>query len=339
MIENLINLLTKLIKYNFNIFFHCLIFTMCMIIIYLLLKKKVHNNYKINNFFSTYAFISIYISIFIIGIILLRYYRWGVAVNLLDFYEKIIYMYYAYNFLTILNVLLLLLVFLLTFFIYSYNKSYHKTFKYVVERQRRLPMLSDFHNYVIIINKLSAWESWNYDLIINIKLPFLLFYKPYKLLFKKYPNKQTVSINILIKIFTLLPYILFILLFIIDCYFNNYTLTKIFYYLPFFFFYQIWRNISTFLQNTSRILNTIIYRLYYEPENFYYVNLLEEEYQFILTYMDNKLTCYLSHTMKNIDDDIAYGNYIIKCYTDIQQQLYILVDNQAIIKNEYTLDE
>jgi hypothetical protein len=43
--------------------------------------------------------------------------------------------------------------------------------------------------------------------------------------------------------------------------------------------------------------------------------------------------------MKNIDDDIAYGNYIIKCYTDIQQQLYILVDNQAIIKNEYTLDE
>lgn len=101
-------------------------------------------------------------------------------------------------------------------------------------------------------------------------------------------------------------------LFLYNCYFNNFIITKIFYYLPFYIIYNIWYNITEFLTYTDGTLNRIIYKRYYEEDNVLYLESTEEENKHIENYLKRKLICPSEHykyTEKYPETYLAFTNW------------------------------
>jgi hypothetical protein len=116
-----------------------------------------------------------------------------------------------------------------------------------------------------------------------------------------------------------IPLSFLIILFLYDCYFNSYVITKIFYYLPFYLVYTIWYNLTMFLCNNDAILDRIIYERYYEENNVVYVATTIEQDEYILKYIRGNFKAfwidfkYVSFTEYNNKMDIftTYANLII----------------------------
>lgn len=97
-----------------------------------------------------------------------------------------------------------------------------------------------------------------------------------------------------------------LLLFLYDCYFNNFLITKIFYYLPFYIVYNIWYNVTEFLTYTRDDLNRIM-SFIHNPQS------TPEENAIIENYLRRNLICLSEHykfTDKRYETYSTFGNWI-----------------------------
>lgn len=195
----------------------------------------------------------------------------------------------------------------------------------------------DYGLYVRICNNLK--DSYNYDRYVDkiVLRAFLTFYC--NLLNTDYYPRQlkTYSTFILKHLFK----IIFIILIIVDCRYNNYNIHLIFYYLPFYFLFHLGVSCSTFLTKTDSFLNYIIYQRYYEEKNIKYINTSPEEDDYIFRYIERHCICF-THDIKGKDFDAVWAKKeIIYNFPQIfiYNRQYVRVDNTNIFRNYSTGDE
>jgi hypothetical protein len=141
-------------------------------------------------------------------------------------------------------------------------------------------------------------NNYNYPWQIFLFVYFF-FVEPYI----KYYNTTDIPkrfIKYLKYILLHLPKIIFVLLLLIDCIFNNYKIHYIFYYLPFYFIFHLWDISADFLVKTDNQTNKIIYERYYEEDNVKYINTTNEEDNFLYEYIERGCKCF-SHFIKEKD--------------------------------------
>lgn len=304
-------LLYLLKKYPENIVKIITILILCLLLFFLLKYKNNNNNYKIINFTWNNCIIFSYFFFFFVIILYLRYKRWGLTLNLFDIYQKILVFIIKTNiFYNIIIVLIccilitailqlkrILLKELLKKHLYFYFKTKYKDFFKHLENNKSLLLdVISHHPYIVFIDKISGY--WSYISIIH---RFILYniILPYSILNETdiYPKWMNKPLNFL---FTNSHKIVLFIIFTYECYFNNCTLHIIFYYLPFYFFIEIYKHTTDFLRRTNDGINRIIYERYYEENNVLYVNTTKEEEEFILNYMKNNFIC-LSHEVDEWD--------------------------------------
>lgn len=104
----------------------------------------------------------------------------------------------------------------------------------------------------------------------------------------------------------------------------------------------MWKNISISINNHNKSLSLIVYYLYYESERIFFIDLLDIEYDYILTYIKNNFICFTKKIKKN-DSNISmwlkYCDYIVMCDMGIQKQEYFLEKDNFTLYNPYTGDK
>lgn len=249
-------------------------------------KYKIKAKYKIHNFTLNSLYIGIYVLYYIIIMLIIRYYAWGLSTDLKPFFNKIKNIC-IYNTLVaclfaliIIQLFLLLLKFRLFLLKEIKKRHLYESFHSVYKINADSKSIYDIH-YTPIYNRIKTKIDLNYSFQTMI----------YKL--RRYLH----NINIVIKnlaltvfIIKLIPKLILISLFLYDCYFNNFVISKIYYYLPFYIIYSMWVQMTEFLSSTDNIINNMIYERYYEEENVLYVNIPDENDEAIFnSYLRNGL--------------------------------------------------
>lgn len=322
----------------------------CIIYKQLTFKQK-RSNYKIYNFGLNDLSIIIYIILFIMIILIIRYVRWGYSFDIKAFYIAIITFLMKMPWLIIINLMLIIIMFLLIWIsfknylhkeiikrhLYIYYTSYYETIKDFYDKNKtELPKGSDYSLYVQWSNKLGAYWSVKsvHDHIVNYCL-----IKPYCAIFNVDNYNGIKGIQNLF-LFTLKygSIMLLFLLVIYDCIYNQFKLHIVFYYLPFYFLYNIWNNISSFLQYTDKSLNLIIYERYYMEGIIYYLDITKEAEEFILHYLDKKCRCII-HDIPNNNFDLWWKkvNTINSFIQNISKRHKFVKENDSdLYKNHST---
>lgn len=110
-------------------------------------------------------------------------------------------------------------------------------------------------------------------------------------------------------LFTILPLLIIPCLFFYDYFLYNGIITKVFYYLPFYFIYTIWKNSSSFLHNTNISFNNVIYERYYK-DDVLYINTTKAEESILATYLRFKLVLLNTDTLEFIQKFKHYRRFI-----------------------------
>lgn len=320
-----------------------LIFSIIIIMIFSYQNKNI--DYKIYNFRLNNLAVTSYIFIFILAILYLRYLRWGFKLELIPLYKK------WFLFFTEISPLLSILfiqVLLLTFFtiikiknalsrelwkrhLYTFHESYNKTIKSLTKRNINpllIPLEKEYSLYNRFCIQLSFY--WSYpNVIYRIQYYFIL--QPYCTTFK---IKQIplwlheISLNIL----KYLPLSILCSFLYYDLLHNNYILHYIFYYLPFYFMYSLWKTLSSFLRYTDKSLDFIIYERYYEEDNVLYINTTEEEEEILLGYIKRGFICYQKDLdVKNIKEWEFFTTFPII----FKQKHRFTKDNEGLFINNF----
>ena len=108
--------------------------------------------------------------------------------------------------------------------------------------------------------------------------------------------------------FTIQYLLLFLLLFTYDCYYHNWIISKVFYYLPFYMLYNLWYKSSQFICSQNARYNRIIYERYYCRDVIIYYALTDEEETILEDY---------------IRKGFKYNVAVEDIYTDIDPIMYI----------------
>jgi hypothetical protein len=191
----------------------------------------------------------------------------------------------------------------------------------------------DYKWFIRICRKLEY--VWTYDNLIYKSVSYAIII-PYCTIFNKrsYAGLPIKKIKLVLKH---LPLIVLLTLFLYELYYNYYNIHLIFYYLPFYFLFQLWENVTTFLKNTNIMLNSILYELYYE-KNVKYIDITPEEETFILTYIARHCRC-LSKDIYDPDINVKLekqeliSNFAI---IFIRNRRYVRIDDTNFFENPYT---
>jgi len=325
-----------------------LLFLELLLLYKLAFKQNKTKDLKISCFPLNTFFILLYLSFFILLICFIRYVRWGLSFDLNLFYNQISELFNIYP--KILSyicffivVIIILLIYLLKKFL---NKEILKRYLYtyavlhmqseIVFKKKypnKLITNKDYNWFIRICKKLNYF--WSYDRLID-RLIFYIVITPYCTIFKT-DSFGVLPIASLTFILKHLPLIVLIMLFLYDIYYNAYNIHLIFYYLPFYFVFQLWENVTSFLKNTNIMLNSILYELYYE-KNVRYIDITTEEETFILTYIARNCRC-LSNDIHDPDIYIKLekqeliSNFPI---IFIRNRRYIRIDDTNVFENPHT---
>lgn len=122
---------------------------------------------------------------------------------------------------------------------------------------------------------------------------------------------------------------LLLVLFVYDCYFNNFVIEKVFYYLPIYFLFLMWYTVSFFLYNTSHELDSILFEMYYCEPLVIYVNLTPEYEEELQLYIKQGLRQY-----KIQEEDFAILFYKMAHYFEFRHPIlrncqFFRVENDA----------
>jgi hypothetical protein len=281
-------------------------------------KKKDLYKYKITYFFLNWFFVSVYFSFFIGLLFLLRLKRLS-SLDLKPIKVKIIETYSSLGFIDffLLSIayIIIFLIFMMflgqirTFFINQLLKR-HLYIKNTEGYFKQEPKNSSFRNpYDRFVFIFSTWYS--YLTFTNYTFSYLAFGPLYKLFawLNYWPEpvfrKALVSLTKKVQIFIRIAPILIMPMFITyDIYFNNWVITKVFYYLIPYMFYNLWKRYSDFLYNYDNILEGMVYDMYYKSDKVLYVNLPDEWEQLVYDFVDNGL--------QNKDEDIDTSTLYIE---------------------------
>lgn len=312
--------------------------SLLIVLLSYLIRKLISFNigirHKIHNFYLNWFWITLYLLYYIFFILFLRYHTWGQTFDLKNFCDNCKNLWNQSTLVFIICVLLLLLVFLFMlkfrlFLLKEIRKRYiyqtfidlYKSIKEYILKCRRtgekyrhglhhkplynriITKIKDYYSYENLI----TWVSYYYNL-------FMLRYvdKTFTELSKYTLPKYTLSPKVM-SLTAKIPLILLLSIFAYDCYFNNFLISKVFYYLPFYILYNFWFNITEFLTYTNNELNRIIYERYYEEDNVLYPESTKEENSIIENYLKNGLKCPSAHfkyTEKYIETLSTFSGWI-----------------------------
>jgi hypothetical protein len=298
MISLLVNNILLYLKY-----FPSKIIILAAIILLLFIIKKISQldvgtKHKIHNFTLNWVFITIYIFYYIVIILYLRYITWGYQVDLNVYFYKFKEYFIANNLAFILLLLIGVVIFLFlvklrVFLLKELRKRHlyqihHQLFEsikiYIINCQKHgkkyRPGLHYKPIYNRIIYKLQHFYAYHR---VFIRIASLIFGDNYIDVFSRYSFIKTLIKNS--------HKLLLILILAYDCYFNNFIISKVFYYLPFYILYNVWYNITEFLLQTNSALNRIIYERYYEEDQVLYLRTTKEEEQILENYLRRGLIC------------------------------------------------
>ncbi len=96
--------------------------------------------------------------------------------------------------------------------------------------------------------------------LINSKIPNTIF----QFQFHHSNTKVIIAPKSFIIFLNILPVLILITIMVYECFFHNFILHYVFYYLRVYFIYIKWFTVSEFLHKTNFMLNEIIYERYYE---------------------------------------------------------------------------
>ena len=315
MIFEILTLISKVLYYypiKFGIFFFiCLIW----IWMYQIYKYKVSVDYKI--YWPKFNWLAncIYLSLYIILLIILRYYTWGKPVDLQSIFNKLNHFLLEHD--------LLLSLFLFTLWVLFFvimlrirtilTKELIKRHIWAMYLYYRNPKYRLYFNYIEkYINK------YSYRQILHFKLRIYLYITSLKLIDyfiipdTKISNKikyivDTGVISKLHYLYRRLPFLVLVILFIYDCYYNSWIITKVFYYLPFYLIFNLWYKSSNFLCKNYAEFDRILHEMYYCRDIILYVGVTKEEFTLLETYINKgfKYT-YTTEDMLNDIHPIIY---------------------------------
>jgi ABC-type multidrug transport system fused ATPase/permease subunit len=318
---------------------------LCVICLYR--YKRENYNYKIYNFHWNTFIISIYISVFIILVFIIRVKRVGMKFNIINFYNKL-FKYIVTNpfLINMISVLCILITFLIlkaviNYFIkevfkrhlhFYYNKKYKDMREHIEKYGTLFSGIVKYHPYVQFIDKISDYYSYGY---IILYYRITIFTHPYCILLgiKTYPTWMgkpltTILLN--------MHHILLFILIIGECFLNNWTLHIVFYYLPLYIFIRIYKRITDFLYNTNTEINRIFYERYYEENKILYVNTTDKEEAFFIRYVQNNFKCF-SHNIDDLQKKFDMLGYT-QIFTSVRR-FCKSTTNASIFINEDTQEE
>lgn len=236
----------------------------------MVLKFKISVKYKIHNFFINFLLILLYLGYYIIFLLVLRILFWGKTIDIKPYIEKILFFWQFSHLLFLLFLLIIALLYLILF----------KT-RLLLMKEIRKRHLYQFYNlkisyYKLLVIKFSSKMSYqNYlfhlSKIINKKPENLRFNRLFHLIIRYTP---------LVILFSILIY---------DFLVNNFLISKVFYFLPFYIIYMIWYNTTEFLYYTNHELNEIIHERYYLEEKMLYINTTPQEDKLFEIYLASNL--------------------------------------------------
>ncbi len=313
------------------------------------IKFDIGIRHKIHNFYLNYFFLYIYVLYYMALTIYLRYITWNQSVDLKPFWIKMKAQIYLNPLTSIIFALLIVILFIWLsklrlyllkevrkrhIFQYNYYQYYYYK-KYLTETVKIKEPINLNLAYTPIYNRICNDLKLTYS-YYHFILYIIIFIE--KILSKKAFTDKDTNLKLIPKWilfgFKIMPLIILLLLFCYDCFWQNFTITLVFYYLPFYFVYAIWYNITVFLRDTSSEMNRIIYERYYEEDNVLYYGLTEEEDKVFDTYLKNGLKC-LSSYFKWTNKYLEHLETIIEWEQIVINQRRYCRDTREEFKNRF----
>ena len=240
---------------------------------------------KVNNRLITWICVILYISVFIFAIAILRFYRKGLVIDLKSIYMFFKFLWINNDYLFIIIILLLSILYLLTFVILlKYIKSLLEIhllrlhiilwygrkgyYAWSIPPYDRILITGIYREIVYWFTFISKdkLESKLHDVFRNIILyldskSFTLIHDFIRLFRTLMINSLNIKYNII-----LIP-----ILVLYDCYYNQFIITTLFQFLPYYFVYTIWYKLSLFYYEANFQMDWVLYELYYgEPQIQYF---------------------------------------------------------------------
>lgn len=282
MIHTIYNIFYTLFSYfntHYNVLTYLILLGLIVLFCYLIYKVycfKLDHKYRIKNFYLTYFFVFIYIFYYIIIMLIFRYQAWGHSFDLHQLYLVFSNIYHISKVLLLFVLILLILIFLtlikVRLFLLKEIRKFHLFYQNDSTFRRSLKMQP-------------IWEAEGCpgDINLMIKSQYhtlvdeIKFYYTFHGLLKKIwskingeyyelTNKDIKYLKGLRNFLLFGPKLILIFLIIYDCYYYNFILTKIFYYLPFYIIYMLWYQATDFIYNTCDVMNKLLYERFYLEE-------------------------------------------------------------------------
>lgn len=264
-----------------------------IIAIYNVYLYQLNNDYYILYKIYTKACIIVYISIFIIVILTLRIYTWGILRDTRVIANKLISYWNTSYIVSLIFLCIIILFMLLLHRLKQYlTKQVMKQYLYTLYSPDGLYMPFNENHYKLWWRKLYILYEQSYDNYLYNPCNLWLNRLYVKLQDPADRSYRKIIIRFILEhreiIFTVIPISIIPCLFLYDYYMYNGIIIKVFYYLPFYFIYILWKSSTSFLQYTDWGFNGIIYERYY-LDNVAYINITPEEEAIFTKYLTSGL--------------------------------------------------
>lgn len=345
---------SPLTKFLFPIISKLTVLILLIVFIYVLcniLRKKHRKEYqfRINNFYISFISAFLYLFFFPTWILYIRISNLGFEFDLKPlgvFYYKlklsflhnaIITIYYCTIVILCIILILVLLLALHTLFV----KEIIKCHLYLMETQTHLnPKMKLKYVYNYYQKNIERFcYKYSYNVMLTKILKFLILSKTYTFINFSILNLEKNDqrfhyflLKVYHKIEKYMPILVILLIpicIIYDCLYNDWVLSKIFYYLIFYMLFNIWKRISSFLQHTDNSFNLMFYELYYKENNIEYFNFDKEAEDILYKYQSNGLQWFLEKDLFSY-----YWFHIVPNYKYISHNgiLFINQKNECYLK-------
>jgi hypothetical protein len=298
-----------------------------------------------------WVYLIIYICYYILLMFYLRYITWNTIVDVKRYMNKYKNFFFERPLIFIISLLLVLLLFCLlvkvrAFLLKEIRKRYiYQEFSglYKSMKESILKCKQAGQKYKDIIYNKPYFNRLTDDLkyLYSYRRFLLKVFSGFALICKFMNASITRNlitdklINVFLKY---LPLILLFMLFMYDCFFNNWVISKVFYYLPFYIIYKLWYNITQFFVDMDDVLNRIIYERYYEEDNVLYIGTTFEEDEIIKKYLARGLISPVAEFNFSPEWESVYESIWQWNHLFMAQRRYVRNLHNPEYKNKYVFE-
>lgn len=267
-----------------------------------ILMIKPKRLFKIQNYYFTYTLVIIYICYNFSFYFILRCLRWGQNIDIKLIYNHFLTLFRNHSMIQNILQLELILIFIICFFILLfqlrtmiikevYKFHLYETNKHIENEQKESFYSKFMHRFA---------RRYGFDALhrhVNLFFHSMIYRFLSKFVGKSRKLNESIGYYFLYDKFKnllrYLPVVILILLLLYECYFNNFILHLIFYYLPFYIFVLFYFRISDLVDRRCFTFDLIIFERYYRSD-ILYVNLTKEEETQLILYINNGFRLLLS---------------------------------------------